>query len=110
MIIKNKAQGNFVMISKEILKDKRLKLKERGLLATLLSLSDDWTFSLRGLASILPDGRDAIEKSFKRLIELGYVAIIPCRGEKGTFAGNDIVVNELPSSVPQSENPDAVRP
>ena len=55
------------MVSKEILKDSRLKLRERGLLVTLLSLKDDWDFSIRGLAAILPDGRDAIDKSFKKL-------------------------------------------
>ena len=66
-VIKNKTKGNFVMVSKEILKDNRLKLRERGLLITLLSLKDDWDFSIRGLAAILPDGRDAIDKSFKKL-------------------------------------------
>lgn len=98
------------MVSKEILKDSRLKLRERGLLITLLSLKDDWDFSIRGLAAILPDGRDAIDKSFKKLIELGYVSIKPVRGENGTFAGNDVEIFEIPASAPITENPDTVIP
>ena len=109
-VIKNKTKGNFVMVSKEILKDSRLKLRERGLLITLLSLKDDWDFSIRGLAAILPDGRDAIDKSFKKLIELGYVSIKPVRGENGTFAGNDVEIFEIPASAPITENPDTVIP
>ena len=55
-ILKNKTQGNFVMISRNITKNKKLGLTEIGLLLTLLSLIDGWEFSIEGICKILPDG------------------------------------------------------
>lgn len=98
------------MVAKDIFKDKRLKLQDRGLYTTLLALPDDWDFSIRGLASILPDGRDSVEKSLKRLVEFGYVSIIANRCEKGKFAGNTVKVYEAPARIPCPENPDTVKP
>ena len=56
-ILKNKTPGSFVMIGKDILKNTDLKLVDRGMLATLLSLPDNWDFSIVGLAKILPEGK-----------------------------------------------------
>ncbi len=67
MVIKNTPESNFVMVSKKFLFDKSLKLSDRGLLITLLGFPKDWQFSINGLTSILPDGRDAIQASIKRL-------------------------------------------
>ena len=40
---------------------------------TMLSLPDNWEFSGRGLAAILPDGRDKVFSSLRRLEEHGYL-------------------------------------
>ncbi len=109
-IIKKKVKSNFITVSREIFKDKRLKLQDRGLLTTLLALPDEWEFTLRGLAAILPDGRDSIEKSLKRLEEYGYIAIIQDRSTRGKFAKNTVEIIEQPSVVPCPENPDTVKP
>ena len=55
---KNKAQGNYVIVSQEIMRDKKLGITERGLLVTLLSFGDNWELSISGLQKILPDGRE----------------------------------------------------
>ena len=109
-IIKNKVKSNFITASREIFKDKRLKLQDRGLLTTLLALPDEWEFTLRGLAAILPDGRDSIEKGLKRLEEYGYIAIMQDRSAKGKFAKNTVEVIEKPNAIPYPEKPDTVKP
>ena len=54
-VLKNKTQGLYVNVSKEILTDKSLSLRDRGMMVTVLSLSDNWDFNVRGFAKILPD-------------------------------------------------------
>ena len=56
-VIKNK---DFSIISNNIFKDKKLSLKAKGLLALLLSLSDNWKLSVSGLNSILKEGHRSI--------------------------------------------------
>ena len=73
-ILKNKTQGNYTIVSQNIMKDKNLSLTERGMLLTLLSLPDNWHLTVRGLCLILPDGRDKIAKTLNSLIDKGYVA------------------------------------
>lgn len=59
-VLKNKTQGLYVNVSKDILLDQKLSLRDRGMLVTILSLSDNWDFNLKGFSKILPDGVDCI--------------------------------------------------
>lgn len=95
-ILKNKTQGNFVMISRNITKNKKLGITERGLLLTLLSLYDGWNFSIEGICTILPDGKDKVTRSLNKLIELGYITKEQARDESGTFGCNIIEVHDIP--------------
>ena len=71
-VLVNKTQKNFTMISNNILRDKELCLKDRGLLCTLCSLPDKWNFSIAGLCAIVPDGKESITNSLNRLEQLGW--------------------------------------
>jgi len=53
MILKKKIEDNFTSVHNAFLRDVDLSIRARGLLITMLSLSDDWNFSIKGLASIL---------------------------------------------------------
>ena len=59
--------GDFTIISNKVFRNKKLGVTDRGTLCTLLSLPDNWNFSIRGLAAILPDGVTKIENSLNRL-------------------------------------------
>ncbi len=54
-VFKNHTQKNFTIISNTILKDHELNIKDRGVLCTLISLPDNWDFSIEGLLKIVPD-------------------------------------------------------
>ena len=73
------------MISNNILRDKELCLKDRGLLCTLCSLPDKWNFSIAGLCAIVPDGKESITNSLKRLEQLGYLIRTTHRDPTGKF-------------------------
>ena len=103
-VLKNKIDGKFIVVSRNILKDKRLKLVDRGLLVTLLSLPDKWNFSIRGLAVILPDGRDAIRASLSRLEQMGYLTRSQERSKSGRFGEIYVEVHQIPVA-PCNEKP-----
>ena len=71
--IKRRIINSFTTVNNEYLRDQTLGLVERGLLTTMLSLPDNWEFSGRGLAAILPDGREKIFKTLRHLEEHGYL-------------------------------------
>ena len=63
--------GNFTVMANYHLKDRALSLKAKGLFSVLLSLPNDWDFSLPGLAAICKEGMDAIRDAVKELEALG---------------------------------------
>lgn len=50
-------------------------MKGRGLLATVLTLPDNWKFSIAGLVSILKENKTAIKTALKELQDKGYLTI-----------------------------------
>ena len=71
-ILRNKTQG-FTIVDNQILKDKNIGQRERGMYATLCSLPDGWELSVAGLNAILPDGKTAITNSLNLLEKYGYL-------------------------------------
>ena len=71
--LKKRLTGNFTIINNTVLRDKRMGRTERGAYVTLVSMADNWNFSIRGLAAIMPDGVTKISGALKRLEALGYL-------------------------------------
>ena len=83
----NKSSGYTVM-SNYHLKDKYLSLKAKGLLSQMLSLPEDWDYSIAGLASINKEQKDAIMAALKELKAAGYVTVtklMPNETKSGRF-------------------------
>lgn len=66
---------NFTVISNFHLKDKNLSLKAKGLLSIMLSLPDDWDFTIAGLVSLCQEGEKAVTNALKELRECGYLRV-----------------------------------
>jgi hypothetical protein len=71
--LKKKITRDFTTIHNTMLRDMRLGMTERGLLLTMLSLPDNWNFSIKGLSCILPDGATKIGTALKNLAKTGYL-------------------------------------
>ena len=95
-VLKNKTQGQYTVVSQNIMRDKTLSLTERGMLLTLLSLPDNWQLTIMGLCQILPDGKDKVSRTLNSLIDKGYVTREQSRGGSGQFNGTDLEVHETP--------------
>ncbi len=66
-------KNNFTVVHNHFLQDAELGIADRGLLMTMLSKSDSFDFSIKGLASLLPNGETAIRTALCNLEKLGYL-------------------------------------
>ena len=94
-VIKN---ANFTTISNYHLRDKSLSMKAKGLLTIMLSLPEEWDYTIAGLATLSADGRDSIATTIRELENRGYIKRQQSRGEKGTFAQNEYWIYEMPQN------------
>ena len=95
---------DFSVIDNHVFKDKDLTLKAKGLLATILSLPDDWKYSIEGLASLCSDGTTSVTSALNELISRGYITRTRSNDESGRFNGYIYDIYEKPQE-PCSENP-----
>ena len=97
---------NYTVMSNYHLRDKSLSLKAKGLLSQMLSLPEDWDYTLAGLARINSEGKDAIRAAVVELEKAGYVQRSQTTDKAGKFASNEYIIREYPASVePPSERP-----
>lgn len=87
------------------LRDKNLSLKAKGLLSFMLSLPDDWDYSLRGLVAICKESKDAIRSTLDELKYNYYLKIEPSRGENGKFEYNYLIYEKPFKIRLKSRNP-----
>ena len=64
---------DYTVMSNHHLRNKNLSLKAKGLLSQMLSLPDDWDYTLKGLAAINKESVDAIRTAIWELEDAGYV-------------------------------------
>lgn len=64
---------DFVTMGKYHFKEKRMSLKAKGLLSEMLSLPDDWDYSVLGLTEINLESRNCINSILNELEEFGYL-------------------------------------
>lgn len=76
---------NYTVMSNYHLRDKRLSYKAKGLLSFMLSLPDDWDYSINGLVSISKENIKAIRNILKELQENNYLIINKVKNKKGQF-------------------------
>ena len=81
-----------------------MSLKAKGLLSLILSLPEEWDYTLAGLAMLCKDGKDSVRTALTELEEFGYVETARVRDEKGRLKGTEYIVREMPvSSIPEKE-------
>ena len=84
-------------------KEKGMSLKAKGLLSLMLSLPDDWNYSISGLVRLSKDGKDSVMSALQELEKFGYLTRTQLFNEKGQFSGVEYNIFEEP----QEEIPDA---
>lgn len=67
------------------LRGKNLSYKAKGLLSLMLSLPEDWDYSINGLVSISKEGVKAIRNILQELQRYGYLVIEKTKWDKSIW-------------------------
>lgn len=103
--------GDYTVMSNHHLKNRALSLKAKGLLSLILSLPDDWDYTLRGLAYISLESVDSVRRAVTELENEGYITRTRTRDEQGRLRGTEYIIREQPvSEEPISEKPVSEKP
>lgn len=97
---------DFTIMSNYHFKEKNMSLKAKGLLSLMLSLPDDWDYSVEGLKKLSKDGKESISSALEELEVFGYLKRQQKVDEKGKFCGYEYHIYETP----QLENPQVETP
>lgn len=109
-VIRVEKTKNYTVMSNAHLRDKGLSLKAMGIMSFMLSLPDDWDYTVAGLATCVKDGVDSVRSALRELEDKRYLTIIQSR-QGGKFSSNDYRLSEIPfTENPFTENPLAVNP
>lgn len=110
----------FTVIANSVFKDKTLSAKAKGILVEMLSLPENWDYTLKGLTYLFSDGIDSIRQGIRELEEHGYIVRERKRDAKGRLGGMEYVIYETPripvnfseelSTEPVSEKPISAYP
>lgn len=84
-IEKNK---NYTVMSNYHLRDKNLSYKAKGLLSFMLSLRDDWDYSIQGLVSVSKESTKAIRSTLEELEDNNYLIREKIQLKNGRFDYN----------------------
>ena len=90
---------DYTVMANHHLRDKALSLKAKGLLSYMLSLPEDWNYTLSGLATSCRDGLDSVRQAVSELETHGYVVRSRIRDARGRLRDTEYVVYESPVPV-----------
>ena len=96
---------NYTIMSNHHFKEKGLSLKAKGLLSLMLSLPEDWNYSVSGLVRLSKDGKDSVMSALGELEKYGYLHREKITNEKGQYTGIEYNIFEEP----QTDFPSAVK-
>ena len=97
---------NYTHMANYHFREKEMSLKAKGLLSLMLSLPEEWDYSVRGLAALSKDGKDSVMKTLTELEDFGYLKRTKTLDNSGRFAGYDYDIFEKPQPrKPDAENP-----
>jgi hypothetical protein len=92
----NLNEGKYTIVPDNIIRDKDLDLKSRGMLVTLLNLAEKarWDWSEMGLKKLFNgEGRASIRTALKKLEQLGYLKRTQRTTARGFFGVIDYYVS-----------------
>lgn len=104
---------NYTVMANYHLRDKGLSFRARGMLSTILSLPDDWDYSVNGLVTLAKDGYDSVKSTLKELEQNGYLVRTRARKGHGHLGSMIYTIYEEPQLAegsPTEGTPTQVKP
>lgn len=93
MIFRVNKTSDYVVMSNRHFREKQMSLKAKGLLSEMLSLPDDWDYSIAGLAAINKESVTSIKSALAELQDFGYLIIEKFYPDKSSSGRIEYVYN-----------------
>ena len=93
MIFRVNKTSDYVVMSNRHFREKNMSLKAKGLLSEMLSLPDDWDYSIAGLAAINKESVTSIKSALAELQDFGYLIIEKFYPDKSSSGRIEYVYN-----------------
>lgn len=90
---KVKKTKDYTIMSNYHLKEKNMSLKAKGLLSVMLSLPDNWDYSIAGLVAISQENETAIKSALSELKQFGYLEVIKLMPNESETGRIDYIYN-----------------
>lgn len=104
-VVRVHKNANYTVMSNHHFKEKGMSLKAKGLLSLMLSLPDDWNYSIAGLVKLSKDGKDSVMSALGELEDFGYLVRHKKTNSKGQFSGVEYNIYEEPQGeIPLADN------
>ena len=97
--------SGYTVMSNHHLRNKELTLNAKGLLSQMLSLPEDWDYTLAGLSYINRESIDAIRTAVWELEKAGYLLRRQGRDEKGKMTAIEYTIYEQPQPMSENDRP-----
>ena len=81
-------------MSNHHLQNPNLSLKAMGLMSKVLSLPDDWKYSVKGLAAYCRDGYESVRTGLSELEAEGYLVRRQIRNDRGQILCTEYIFRE----------------
>ncbi len=98
--------SNYTVMSNYHFREKNMSLKAKGLLSQMLSLPDDWDYSIAGLVAINKENETSIKSALKELKQFGYLVVTklnPSETKSGRIEYT-YDIYEFPTNINQNQN------
>ena len=105
-VFKIEKTNNYTVMSNYHLRDRNLSFKAKGMLSFMLSLPEEWDYSLNGLVSVSKESKKAIRNILNELKENGYLQVEQTRGDRGQYKYNYIIYEIPLDKIKDKEQPD----
>ena len=108
-IVKNQ---DYTVVCNAHLRDKRLSLKAKGVMTLMLSLPEEWDYSIKGLTTLSDDGKASTSAAIAELEACGYLVREQSR-DGGKFGACEYTLYEQPQPLtekPSTEKPSTEKP
>lgn len=105
--IEVRTQDPYTHVPNSVIRDSRLRLQTRAVLILMLSLPEDWDYSVRGMAVVAGVSKDTMGRILTELEEFGYLKRkAQDRGEAGRFGRGSFILTDDPGALYEDEAPE----
>lgn len=94
-VLRKHKKANYTVIDNHVFRNAGLSLKAKGLLCQMLSLPDNWEYSLEGLVTLASDGISSVRSALKELENQMYFKRHRLY-KNGKLSGVEYIISETP--------------